>query len=140
MSVKTELGKILTGSLARTGRNLVREMVQLPSLNFRYDLINKMDKAMLNGVHKALSTPANLIGEGKQVLYEARKNRFNEDINYTNTTQYDLNKMLQESQIQSHIPLYKQPYQTSNIGLAEQFASLELASNARRNIRNNFKR
>ena len=139
MSIKTEVGKVLAGSVARTSKYLIKEMIQLPSLNYRYNLIDKVDRTMLNGVHKAMSMPSNLIGEGKQVLYEARKNKFNEDINYTNTTQYNLNEMLQESAIQSHAPLYKN---TSNIdiNLAQTYSSLELASNARRNLNNNFKR
>ncbi|EGT5045140.1 hypothetical protein DAF96_18615 [Clostridioides difficile] len=139
MGVKSEIGKIIATGAMRTGKHLVKEMVQLPSLNFRYNLVNRADKMMLNGVHKALSMPANLIGEGKNIMYEARKNKGHEDINYNNTTQYNLNEMLKYSQIQSHEPLYKSN-SINDIGLAEQFASLEIASNARRNLYNNFKR
>ncbi|HFL3547248.1 TPA: hypothetical protein ACG3PB_003807 [Clostridioides difficile] len=139
MSIKKEATKLLIGSASRVGTKLARQMVQLPSLNFRYNLIDKADRAMLNGVHKVLSAPSNLLGEAKETLYEARRNKNQEDINLNNSMQYNLNQMLQESQIQSHEPLYK-PTKTIDIGLAEQMASLELASKARRNLNNNFKR
>lgn len=140
MSVKGEIGKVLAGSVARTSKNLVKEMIQLPSLNMRYNLVNRADRAMLNGVHKALSMPSNLIGEAKNIAYEARKNKNLNDINYNNNNSYNLNNMLQQSQIQSHAPLYHQSNYSDDIGLAERYASLEIASNARRNLYNNFKR
>ncbi|HFL2516064.1 TPA: hypothetical protein ACG3IS_003743 [Clostridioides difficile] len=139
MGVKSEIGKIIATGAMRTGRNLVREMVQLPSLNVRYNLVNRMDKTIMTGVHKALSAPANLAGEAKNIAYEARKNKSNEDINYNNAVQYNISQMLQESTIQSHEPLYR-PSNNINPYLAEQFASMELASKARRNLNNNFNR
>lgn len=139
MSIKTEATKVLTGSLLRAGRNLAREMVQLPSLNVRYNLVNRMDKTIMTGVHKALSAPANLINESKEIAYEARKNKNTEDINFNNNNSYNLNQMLQQSHVQSHTPLYKSN-NYNDIGLAERYASMELSSNARRNLYNNFKR
>lgn len=139
MSVKSEITKTLLGSASRVSKNLVKEMIQLPSLNMRYNLVNRMDTAILSGVHKALNAPASIAGEAKNIAYEARKNKTNEDINYNNTMQYNLDEMLKYSQIQSHEPLYKNN-NYNDIGLAEQFSSMELASNARRNLNNNFKR
>ncbi|HFL3608671.1 TPA: hypothetical protein ACILPC_003647 [Clostridioides difficile] len=139
MSIKSEITKSLISSATRVGTKLVREMVQLPSLNVRYNLVNRMDKTIMTGVHKALSAPANLAGEAKNIAYEARKNKSNEDINYNKAVQYNISQMLQESTIQSHEPLYR-PSNNINPYLAEQFSSMELASNARRNLYNNFKR
>ncbi|HBF1288378.1 TPA: hypothetical protein KNR75_003789 [Clostridioides difficile] len=140
MSIKSEATKVLAGSLIRTGKHLAREMVQLPSLNFRYNLVNKADKMMISGVHRALSMPANLAIEAKETMYEARKNKSGEDINFNNTTPYNLNEMLKYSQIQSHEPLYKSNNNYNDINLAQTYASMELASRARRNLNNNFKR
>lgn len=138
MSIKSEATKILTSSIARTSKHLVKEMVQLPSLNFRYNLVNKADKMMINGVHRALSMPANLIGEGKNIMYEARKNKNLEDVNYNNTMQYNINQMLQDAKVYSQTNLYK--HNNIDTNLAQTYSALEIASNARRNIYNNFKR
>ncbi|HFL2500831.1 TPA: hypothetical protein ACG3JX_003841 [Clostridioides difficile] len=139
MSIKSEITKSLIGSATRVGTKLAREMVQLPSLNFRYNLVDKADKMLINGVYKALSAPANLINESKEIAYEARKNKSLDDVNFNNNNSYNLNQMLQQSVVQSHAPLYSN---SSNINpyIAEQMASLELASRNRRNIYNNFKK
>lgn len=139
MSVKSEITKTLIGSASRVSKNLVREMVQLPSLNVRYNLVNRMDKTIMTGVHKALSAPSNLIGEAKNIAYEARKNKNLNDINYNNNNSYNLNKMLQDAKIYSHTNLYKSS-DINDINLAQTYSNLELASNARRNLYNNFKR
>ncbi|MFB5839193.1 hypothetical protein ACE5NI_18375 [Clostridioides difficile] len=139
MSIKGEIGKVLAGSASRVGTKLVKEMIQLPSLNFRYDLVNRADRAMLNTVHHVLSAPANLIGESKNIMYEARKNKGHEDINYNNNNSYNLNQMLQDAHVYSHTNLYNQS-NLNDINLAQTYSSLELASNARRNLNNNFKR
>ncbi|HFL2493155.1 TPA: hypothetical protein ACG3HD_003667 [Clostridioides difficile] len=139
MSIKKEATKLLIGSVGRVGTKLAREMVQLPSLNFRYDLINKMDKAMLNGVHKALSTPANLVGQARETLYQAHRNKNQEDINFNNNNSYNLNQMLQDAHVYSHTNLYNQS-NLNDINLAQTYSSLEIASRSRRNLYNNFKR
>ncbi|NJI82709.1 hypothetical protein GSQ54_20060 [Clostridioides difficile] len=140
MSVKSEITKTLLSSASRVSKHLVKEMIQLPNLNMRYNLVNRIDTTLLNTAHKALSAPANIISEGKNIMYEARKNKSNEDINYNNTTQYNnMNQMLQDSYLYSHTNLYKHS-NINDLNLAETYSNMELASNARRNIRNNFKR
>ncbi|MFY0938071.1 hypothetical protein Q3309_18755 [Clostridioides difficile] len=139
MSIKKEATKILGAGIAKAGKRVAHDMVQLPILNWHYGLVNKVSNVAYNGVHKVLSTPANLVGQARETLYQAHRNKNQEDINFNNNNSYNLNQMLQDAQIYSNAPLYKST-QNIDINLAQTYANMELASRARRNLYNNFKR
>lgn len=130
MSVKSEIGKILTAGATKAMKN----MISLPAVNWEYSLVNKTNNLVASGLYKALQTPAYIKNEAVEAIYEARKNKNGEDISYNNTSPYSLNKMLQESQIQSHTPLYQPRYNPNNSNIAEQMAQLENISRANRNL------
>lgn len=127
MNIKNEAFKLIGVGATKAVKKVTRDMVQLPALNMHYNLVNKVSNTLTTGLYKALSAPYDLKNEATEALYEARRNKSIEDIGYNNTTPYNLQQMLQESQIQSNTHLYKQ-IDRNNIGLAEQFARIEQAN------------
>lgn len=124
MNIKNEAMKLIGAG----AKKAVKDMVQLPAINLHYNLVGKTSNIISSGLYKALSAPYNLKNEAVQGLYEVRRNKSNEDISYNNTTPYNLNQMLEESQIQSNTHLY-QARTENNIRLAETYANT-----ARRNL------
>ncbi|MDN9859897.1 hypothetical protein KLM65_18365 [Clostridioides difficile] len=126
MNIKNEAFKLIGAGAKKAVKKVGRDMVQLPALNWHYQLVNNTSNIISSGLHKALSTPANLKNEATEAIYEARKNKNVEDISYNNTTPYSINQMLEDAQVQSNTHLYQARANSNNI--AEQFAKIEQAN------------